>query len=125
VLDQATGAEIDRGGPYLELSERTPMGSPFVSASARRNRLAITAIFDECGFMEYPYEFWHYSSGDTYEESRRGAGRRARYGPVDYDPVSGQMTPIEDLKATLNSMEEIMAEIRAALGRRQSKGQQR
>ena len=34
--------EVDRGAPYLEMSALTPMGSPFVSDAARRNRQEIT-----------------------------------------------------------------------------------
>lgn len=30
--------EVDRGGPYIELSELTPMNSPFVSALGLRHR---------------------------------------------------------------------------------------
>ena len=75
VLDRTTGVEVDRGGPYLEMSERTPMDSPFVSPLARRNRQEITAIMRESGFVEYPYEFWHYGSGEVFDEGVRRTGR--------------------------------------------------
>ena len=67
------------------MSERTPMNSPFVSPEAQRNRQEITAIMRESGFVEYPYEFWHYSSGDAYEQILLGTGQPARYGAVDFD----------------------------------------
>jgi zinc D-Ala-D-Ala dipeptidase len=118
VLDRTSGAEIDRGGPYLEISERTPMTSPFISPQARRNRQEITAIMQESGFVTYPYEFWHYCSGDVYEECLRHAGRPVRYGPVDLDPSTGQVTPIENPRDPLNSLAEIQAQIDAALQRR-------
>jgi hypothetical protein len=35
-------AEIDRGAPYMEVSEKTPMGSPFISDQAARNTAEIT-----------------------------------------------------------------------------------
>ena len=40
VLECATGAEVDCGGPYIEISDRTPMNSPFVrpQESTRRSR---------------------------------------------------------------------------------------
>ncbi len=41
VLDRERGKLVDRGGPYIELSEKTPMDSPFVSDLARKNRRAI------------------------------------------------------------------------------------
>jgi len=120
VLDRATGAEIDRGGPYLEMSECTPMNSPFVSRQARLNRQEITAIMRESGFVEYPYEFWHYSSGDVFERCIRPAGRPVRYGAVDFDPVSGRVAPLEGPEKPLNSLEEIQIQIQAALDRRSS-----
>ena len=117
VLDRATGAEVDRGGPYLEMSECTPMDSPFVSPLARRNRQEITAIMRESGFVEYPYEFWHYSSGDVYEECVRRTGRPVRYGPVDLDVPSGRVTPLAAPQQPLNSLEEIQTQIQAAMVR--------
>jgi zinc D-Ala-D-Ala dipeptidase len=117
VLDRAAGAELDRGGPYLEMSECTPMDSPFVSPQARRNRQEITAIMRESGFVEYPYEFWHYSSGDVYEECIRRTGRPVGYGPVDLDAESGRVTPLVDPDAPLNSLDDIQSQIEAALKR--------
>jgi len=96
------GGEVDRGGPYLEMSERTPMASPFVTETAQANRKAITALFHEHGFVEYPYEFWHYNAGDAYEMLIRKTGHPARYGAVDLDPATGRVTPIEDPTRPLN-----------------------
>ena len=117
VLDRDTGEEIDRGKPYLELSELTPMNSPFISQEAMRNRQKITAIFRESGFVEYPYEFWHYSSGDAYDQLLRDTGKPARYGAVNFNQTTGQMTPIENPHEHLNSLAEIQAKIRASLKR--------
>ncbi len=117
VLDLNTGNEIDRGGPYLEMSELTPMNSPFVSPQAMRNRQEITTIFRQGGFVEYPYEFWHYSGGDAYDQSLRNTGKPAQYGPVDFDPVTGCVTPLEEPSQCLNSLPEIKNEIRASLER--------
>jgi zinc D-Ala-D-Ala dipeptidase len=119
VLDRATGEEIDRGKPYLEMSECTPMNSHFVGEAARRNRREITAIMRECGFVEYPYEFWHYSSGEAFEECARRTGRPLRYGPVDFDPFTGRTTPIANPEIPLNSIEEIQVQIDAARKRLQ------
>jgi D-alanyl-D-alanine dipeptidase len=109
------GAEIDRGAPYLEVSEKTPMGSPFVSAHAARNRESITALMASCGFRTYPFEFWHYNKGDAYDEYLAGSGRPARYGPVDFDPATGAVRGIEDAAAPLNSEEEIGSLIRHSM----------
>ena len=99
------------------MSERTPMDSPFVSPEAQRNRQEITAIMQKSGFVEYPFEFWHYGSGEVYEECVRRTGRPVRDGAVDYDAATGRVTPIEDAKKPLNSLEEIRADIQASLDR--------
>jgi len=117
VLDRATGAEVNRGGPYCEMSERTPMKSPFISAAARRNREEITAIMGDAGFVEYPYEFWHFNSGDAYERILRGSGAAAQYGAVDWDQATGKLVPITEPTQPLNELTEIAAEIQASLQR--------
>jgi D-alanyl-D-alanine dipeptidase len=109
--------EVDRGGPYIELSELTPMNSPFVSAEGLGHRTKITALMRDYGFVEYPWEFWHYSSGDAYDQFLRKTGKPAIYGAVDWDPVTNVVTPMADATAPLNSDEEIRTEIQAALQR--------
>ena len=110
--------EIDRGAPYLEMSALTPMASPFTSDEARRNRQEITALMRRHGFVDYPWEFWHYSSGDAYEQVLLDTGRPAIYGAVQWDPATNQVTPLPRPEQPLNSFEEIRAEIDAALSRR-------
>ncbi|MCX6986193.1 MAG: hypothetical protein NT118_15805, partial [Lentisphaerae bacterium] len=113
VLDRSTGLEIDRGAPYLEISELTPMDSPFISPSARKNRQEITGIMSRAGFIEYPYEFWHYNSGDAYESVLRGQSSPAIYGAVDWNPDTGAMESIPDPNLPINDLDEIKAEIDA------------
>ncbi|MCX7030583.1 MAG: hypothetical protein NTU62_10760 [Spirochaetes bacterium] len=115
VLSLDGGAEVDRGAPYLEISEKTPMGSPFVSKEAAHNRAEITAIMARHGFRPYPFEFWHYNKGDSYDEHLSGSGRPARYGAVDLDPATGAVTAVPDPAAPLNSEEDIGAGIEHAL----------
>lgn len=122
VLDRSTGLEIDRGAPYLEISELTPMDSPFISASARKNRQEITGIMSRAGFIEYPYEFWHYNSGDAYESVLRGWSSPAIYGAVDWNPDTGVTESIPDPDRSLNDLDEIKAEIDAALLRIKTTG---
>ncbi len=120
VLQMDTGAEVDRGGPYLEMSELTPMASPFAGAAARRNRQAITDIMDRHGFAAYPFEFWHYSQGDVYEVYLRGGASGqapARYGAVDWDSHRGAVAPVAEPDAPLHSMPDIQDEIRRAMRR--------
>lgn len=120
VVDRDTRAEVDRGGPYLEMSELTPMASPFVPPAALQNRALITALMEKHGFVAYPYEFWHYSQGDVFAETLRFSGKPARYAAVNLDPGSGAIEPIDDLMAPLNAAQDIGAEIVKAHARRQN-----
>jgi len=117
VLQADNGKEVERGGPYIEISELTPMASPFISTLARRNREAITALMSKHGFIAYPYEFWHYSQGDAYAEYLQKTGKPGRYGAVDLDPKTGKVTPITNPETLLNSREDIQAGIQSALAR--------
>lgn len=117
VIDRNTGRDVNRGGPYLEMSELTPMDSPFISTAARKNRRAITAVMRDAGFVEYPYEFWHYSSGDVYEDILCNQPGPARYGAVDRDPDSGKIQTLPNPELPLNDLNEINAEIEAAIRR--------
>lgn len=117
VLQDDRRTEVDRGAPYLEMSERTPMASPFVSDAGRRNRVEIARIMEAQGFMAYPYEFWHYSRGDAYAETLMKSGRPGRYGAVDWDPATRAVTPILSPGDPLRSNAEIQSGIEAALKR--------
>jgi D-alanyl-D-alanine dipeptidase len=117
VLDSATGREIDRGGLYLEMSELTPMDSPFVSQAAQDNRAAITDLMAGHDFLAYPWEFWHYNSGDAYEAVLRGSDQQARYGPIDVDLATGSVQPILSAQEELNSLADIQSMLELA-GRR-------
>ena len=107
VLRADDSSEIDRGGPYLELSELTPMASPFASAEAQDNRGEISEILQRHGFRAYPYEFWHYSKGDAFAEYLSDSGRPGRYGPVDFDIATGKVTAILNPKEALHDMDDI------------------
>lgn len=114
VFVAATGQELARGGTYIELSELTPMGSPFVSNEEQNNRKTITKIMQDYGFEAYPYEFWHYSKGDAYAELLTDSGIPARYGAVDCDPENNlTVSPIINPLESLHSPEQIEAAILA------------
>jgi len=117
VLRRDDDAEVDRGGAYIEMSEITPMNSPFISLERRRNRAEITELMARHGFVAYPFEFWHYSKGDAYDCYLNGGTVSAIYGAVDWDPRSGSVTPIEDPNEPLISLAEIQQLVSHALER--------
>lgn len=111
------GREVSRGGPYLEMSERTPMRSPFVSEDDRANRLEITEIMESHGFMHFPFEFWHFNKGDAGAHILTDNTEPARFGPVHWDSASKTVRAVEDPLSLLNPLPVIEAEIEAALER--------
>jgi D-alanyl-D-alanine dipeptidase len=117
VREISNGREVDRGRPYLEMSELTPMESPFISPASLNNRLAIREILEKHGFMAYPYEFWHYNQGDVYDEMLHLSDKPARFGAVHCDLKSGQVTPVDSPCEALNSNAEIEREMNAAMER--------
>jgi D-alanyl-D-alanine dipeptidase len=114
VFDRDTRAELDRGKPYLEMSELTPMFSPFVSPDAIWNRAMITMLMEKHGFMAYPSEFWHYSLGDVFAEHLGRTGRPGRYAAVTRDERTGAIVPVDDLSAPLHAPDDIRREIERA-----------
>ena len=117
VFRRDDGSEVWRGNPYLEMSERTPMRSPFISAEDLRNRLDITAMMEAHGFIHFPYEFWHFNQGDALGHLLAGQPAPARYGAVHWDPATNKVTPCENPLAPLNPMDVIEREIAAAMSR--------
>jgi hypothetical protein len=99
------------------MSERTPMKSPYVSSEAQKNRDEIAAIMLKHGFVAYPWEFWHFSSGDAYDQYLTNTGKPAIYGPVNWNSLTNEIEPMPNPTEPLNSEFEIRTEIEAALKR--------
>lgn len=114
------GSEVWRGYPYLEMSECTPMRSPFVAPEFLETRLAITEVMEKHGFMHFPFEFWHYDKDDAAMHIVTGNPTPCRFGPVNWDPRTNKVTPVENPTALLNPLPVIEQEIAAALERARS-----
>ena len=117
VFRREDGSEVDRGGPYIEVSEKTPMRSPFISDEQLNNRLEITEMMEAEGFMHFPYEFWHYNKGDAGDHILNGKPGPARYGPVNWNSRTNEVVPVEDPTSPLNPLPQIEREIAAAMER--------
>jgi D-alanyl-D-alanine dipeptidase len=122
VLRRADGAEVWRGKPYLEMSEYTPMNSPFVSAEERHNRQEITRMMERHGFLHYPGEFWHYNKGDSLYQIQARTGQPGRFGPVDWDPATNRVTPYADPLGVLTPLETLESLIQQSLARLGTRG---
>lgn len=121
VFHRDDGREVWRGNSYLEMSERTPMRSIFVEPEFIANRLAITAMMEAHGFMHFPQEFWHFNKGDAGAHILTDNPAPARYGPVNWNPQTNEVTPVADPMTPLNPMPVIEKEIAAAMARATAK----
>ncbi len=117
VFNRDDGSEVWRGNAYIEMSERTPMRSPFIDAADLKNRLEITAMMEAHGFMHFPFEFWHFNKGDAGAHILTNQPGAARYGPVHWEPKTNCVTPYDDPMSPLNPMDVIEKEIAAAMKR--------
>jgi D-alanyl-D-alanine dipeptidase len=114
VFRRDDGTEIWRGNPYLEMSERTPMRSPFVEPDALQNRLEITAMLETQGFIHFPFEFWHFNKDDALGHVLTNNPASARFGPVNWDHRTNRVTAVANPLNPLNPMPVIEQEIVAA-----------
>ena len=81
-LADYVGEELDMGSP---LNGNSPMDRTFVagmSEEGMRNRKLLLSAVKTVGFVNYGYEWWHYSYGDRYWSFMEGQS------PVVYGPVS-------------------------------------
>lgn len=117
VFRRDDGTEVWRGNPYLEMSERTPMRSPFVEPEFIQNRLEITSMLEAHGFVHFPYEFWHFNQGDGLGNVLAEIKEPARYGAVHWDPKTNRVTPVDNPTELLTPLPEIQRQIEAAFER--------
>ena len=120
VLDRTTHTPIDRGGPYLEMSELTPMTSPFPSETAQQNRREITTLMAQHGFVAYPYEFWHYNANDAYHHLLARTNQPAPYGSINLTDQTGpirNVQPVPNPNDPLHTPDQIRTAIQQALTR--------
>ena len=117
VCNAGSLSELNCGADYLEMSELTFMDSPYISEKAKKNRREIKNVMEKHGFAAYPYEFWHFSSGDAYAEYLSDSSKPARYGAISFSPSSGDISPIENPEIPLHSMDKIQDKIDDAMKR--------
>lgn len=117
VFRRDDGTEVSRGKSYLEMSEYTPMDSPFVSPEEQQNRIDITAMMEAHGFLHYPGEFWHYNKGDSLYHLVTKSGKTAPFGPVHWDPATNEVTPYEDVSSPLTPPDVMAQLLEEALAR--------
>lgn len=111
------GSEVSRGKPYLEMSEYTPMDCPFVNAEEHHNRMDITTLMERHGFLHFPGEFWHYNKGDALYQIYKRSGEPGCYGPIHWDPQTGEIRPFDDITSPLTPSHLLAGNLQQALKR--------
>ncbi len=70
LIDLATGAELDMGGPFDLFDPRSWPGDQSVSPQARVNRMALQTAMLAHGFRPLREEWWHFTlNGEPYPET--------------------------------------------------------
>ena len=87
LLDRS-GHQIDLGGEYLRNGPEIVTHCQNIPGDARRNRQILISTMEKCGFVNYPYEFWHFCMGDRIAAYLK-TERYAVYGPCVFTPRRG------------------------------------
>lgn len=96
-LIDANGKSIDMGCDYLTFGSKAITQCPELTKSQKTNRLILKNTMEECGFTNYPFEYWHYSIGDVCAAYLTGQ-KYAKYGPVNYNFKTSEMFFLKDKK---------------------------
>lgn len=59
-LADGNGNYLDMGTDYDDFSERAHSDSPLISSQQQANRELLRNVLTEFGFVEHPYEWWHF-----------------------------------------------------------------
>lgn len=73
VLVDGEGRELDMGSPLNEEGPLMSTAAKGISSKAANNRRILLNTMESAGFVNYPYEWWHYSFGDRYWALTTGA----------------------------------------------------
>lgn len=84
LLQTIKGKTLYFGAHYPKGDIQSVTNYPHLSKTAKNNRKILKNGMEKSGFVNYPFEYWHYSIGDvcaTYLSKQK----YAKYGPVNYD----------------------------------------
>ena len=85
------GALLDFGAPYNYGGIESITDYPHLSKTVKENRKILKEGMEKLGFINYPFEYWHYSIGDVCA-AYLGGQDTAIFGPVEFDPQSHNLT---------------------------------
>ncbi|MEK7095990.1 MAG: M15 family metallopeptidase [Patescibacteria group bacterium] len=88
LLDK-NGQLLDFGVPYNYGDIESITDFPHLSDEVKQNRKILKNGMEKFGFVNYPFEYWHYSIGDVCAAHLTGQ-KYAKFGPVNYNPESNK-----------------------------------
>lgn len=86
------GNLLDFGIEYPAGSELSHTNSTKISPEAKQNRNILVGTMTKHGFVNYPFEYWHFSLGDT-DYAYQNNQKTTMYLPIDYDPNTKKFIP--------------------------------
>ncbi len=92
---------VDMGAGYLEIGPQTTTNSQAILKTAQKNRRLLCRVMSEYGFSNYPYEFWHFSSGDRVAARIQNVPV-AKFGPMQWDKKSNNFYSIKNADKPFN-----------------------
>lgn len=92
-LLDAKNQPLDFGVPYRYGGEEANTSYANLPANVVVNRNVLNDALAKHGFTNYPFEYWHYSIGDTFAAYLRG-DKSAIYGPVNMNPLTLRAEPL-------------------------------
>lgn len=87
LLVDAQGKLLDFGCPYPHGDIDSVTDYEFLPESVKENRMILKTGMEQAGFVNYPFEYWHYSIGDVCAAHIKGE-QSAIYLPVEFNPVN-------------------------------------
>ncbi|MCC2647124.1 MAG: putative peptidase vanX D-ala-D-ala dipeptidase [Rickettsiaceae bacterium] len=88
LYDEVNKAFIDMGtfGVIWGINDSVPTFSLEITNAQITNRLLLLVAATKAGLINYPYEYWHFSSGDRYAvywTEPNSSNRNAIYGSIE------------------------------------------
>lgn len=85
--------KIDMGSEYPEGRPESKTTHPGLPKKILELRKLLVSAMESSGFTNYPFEWWHFSSGDVCAAHLNNK-TKAIYGPVYFEPESGVIKPM-------------------------------
>ncbi|MBI4157988.1 D-alanyl-D-alanine carboxypeptidase family protein [Candidatus Woesebacteria bacterium] len=93
-LLDAKNKPVNFGVPYRHGDIQSSTDYPYLPKELVKNRKLLKKVMEKHGFVNYPFEYWHFSMGDVYAVYFIG-DKYAKFSPVEYDFKKKKMFPLK------------------------------